>query len=98
MPIERRPSMDMAYNKEQFQGRYYRGNWDVPQVHKMLDWAVERAVHNGHTFLRLVVDDSKTYALNCLYCESWACISSYADDFGIWGGVVYRECNGGQDE
>jgi hypothetical protein len=90
--------MDMAYTREQFRGRKYKGNWDVPMVHKMLDWALERASYQGHTFLRLVVDDRNTYALNCLYCESWACISSHTDDFGMWGGVIYRECSGGQDE
>jgi hypothetical protein len=96
MPIERRPSMEMTYTSEQFRGRYYRGNWDVPMIHKMLDWALERSTFNGHELIELVVDDPKQYAIHCLYCDAWGAMSSDKEDFGIWGSAVYSKCKGDQ--
>ena len=90
--------MEMVYTREQFRGRYYKGLWDVPMIHKMLDWALERSVYNGHTLVELVVDEPTVYAVHCLYCDSWGCLSSQKDDFGICGSAVYGKCKGGQDE
>lgn len=88
--------MEMTYTKQQFRGRSYKGHWDVPMIHKMLDWAMERSVYNGHGLLELAVDSSKEYALHCLYCDSWGSMSSHADDFGIWGSAIFSKCKGDQ--
>ena len=88
--------MDMTYSKEDFSGRSYKGMWDVPKIHRMLDWALERATFNGHGLIELVVDEVRQYAVHCLYCDEWGCLSSNPDDFGIWGPVVYNKCKGDQ--